>query len=198
MPDALLILEKYATNLLKDEKHPQWRIVKFNLNIIQNQVFPVQGAVEVLKQMGYTVVTEKALTFPDDVQQPRKQTAVVLASDLIIARIEINMLLTNEHPFLIFHSSPDLSGMGQSSPAEKMGRGTDSVSLLKNTERGHCEVCSEQNVTVLCKECEMQFCKECDERWHSHKLRLSHFRDNLLNPVHVHEEKSEKDKTDVR
>ena len=190
-----MILEKYATNLLKDEKHRQWRIVKFNLSIIQNQVFPVQGAAEVLMQMGYTEITEKAFAFPENVLQPQKQTAVVLASDLIIARIEMNMLLTNEHPFLIFHASPSLSGMGQNSPAEKMGRGTDSVSL-SNTERGHCGVCSEQNVTMLCKECKMQFCKECDERWHSHKQRLSHDRFDLLNPVH--KEKSEKDNTDVR
>ena len=195
MPDALVILEKYATNLLKDEKHRQWRIIKFNLGIIQNQVFPVRGATDVLKQMGYTEITEKAFTFPENVLQPQKQTAVVLASDLIIARIEMNMLLTNVHPFLIFRASPSLSGMGQSAPAEKMGRGTDSVSLPINTERRYCGVCSEQNVTFLCEECKMMFCKECDERWHSHKDRLSH---NRIYLYPVNKEKFEKDKTDFR
>ena len=43
-------------NLLRDEKPPQWKEIKFSTSIIHNMVFPVIGAVDVLKQMGYTEV----------------------------------------------------------------------------------------------------------------------------------------------
>ena len=43
-------------NLLREEKPPQWKEIKFSTSIIHNMVFPVIGAVDVLKQMGYTEV----------------------------------------------------------------------------------------------------------------------------------------------
>jgi hypothetical protein len=45
---------------------------------------------------------------------------------------------------------------------------------------GYCGVCSEQNLAKSCAECDMQFCPECDERWHCHKLRRNHFRTSLV------------------
>ena len=50
------ILEKYAMNLLREEKPPQWKEIKFSTSIIHEMVFPVNGALDVLKQMGYTEV----------------------------------------------------------------------------------------------------------------------------------------------
>jgi hypothetical protein len=49
-------LEKYAVNLLRDEKPQQWKEIKLSTTIIQNMVLPVHGAKDVLKQMGYTEV----------------------------------------------------------------------------------------------------------------------------------------------
>ena len=43
-------------NLLREEKPPQWKEIKFSTSIIHEMVFPVNGALDVLKQMGYTEV----------------------------------------------------------------------------------------------------------------------------------------------
>jgi hypothetical protein len=56
-------LEKYAINLLRDEKPQQWKEIKFSTSIIQNMVYPVEGALNVLKQMGYTEVSHKTTSF---------------------------------------------------------------------------------------------------------------------------------------
>ena len=43
-----------------------------------------------------------------------------------------------------------------------------------------CCVCSKQfDCGKSCKECDMQFCMACDERWHCEKLKGSHIRTSL-------------------
>lgn len=44
-------------NLLRDDKPPQWKEVKFSMKIIEDKVIPVKGALDVLKQMGYSDVS---------------------------------------------------------------------------------------------------------------------------------------------
>ena len=102
--------------------------------------------------------------FPDDVDQPNIQTVVVLTADLSIARHETDALMKKVHPFLIF----DPTGFSASNSEESMTGG------------GFCAVCSEQNLAKNCDQCDMQFCLECDERWHGHKLRRNHVRTRLV------------------
>lgn len=102
--------------------------------------------------------------FPHDVNQPNVQTVVVLSADLSIARHETDALMKNLHPFLIFEPF----GFDASNSGESM------------SEDGFCGVCSEQNLATNCNQCDMQFCLDCDERWHGHKLRRNHKRTPLL------------------
>ena len=111
-----------------------------------------------LKETRYTI------TFPDNVDHPNIQTVVVLTADLSIARHETDALIKNVHPFLMFNPS----GFDASSSGDSMSEG------------GFCGVCSEQNLAKSCRECDMEFCLECDERWHNHKLRRNHVRTSLL------------------
>ncbi|XP_028391696.1 LOW QUALITY PROTEIN: uncharacterized protein LOC114516423 [Dendronephthya gigantea] len=161
LPAALSILEKYAVNLLREDKPPQWKVLKYNISIIQNMVLPVNGALNVLKKMGYTQETENALSFPPDVDEPNIQTILVLTADLCVARHETDALMKNNHPFLIF---------------DKSGTACQGEALFN---AGYCGVCSEQNLARNCEECDMQFCLQCDERWHCHKLRRDHIRTPL-------------------
>ena len=88
--------------------------------------------------------------FPYDVDQPNVKSVAVLTAELSIARLETDYLMKDSHPFLVF------SGVR------------------------FCDICSCSSATEICKECEMQFCLHCDERWHSHKLRRNHMRTSLL------------------
>ena len=56
IPQAFTVLEKYATNLLKDEseRHPSWRSVLFTSAAYQNKVKFLLGALDILKSIGYT------------------------------------------------------------------------------------------------------------------------------------------------
>jgi hypothetical protein len=76
--------------------------------------------------------------------------------------------MNNRHPFLVFNPSGFGSMSGGSMPDASIQGG------------GFCGVCSEQNLAKNCVECDMQFCLECDERWHCHKLRRNHVRTSLL------------------
>ena len=52
----LFVLEKYAINLLCDEKPQRWREIKTNASAIKDLFLHVHGALGVLRQMGYTQV----------------------------------------------------------------------------------------------------------------------------------------------
>lgn len=105
--------------------------------------------------------TENALSFPPDVVEPNIQTILILTADLSVARHETDALMKDKHPFLIFDKS------GAASPGGGL------------PDAGFCGVCSEQNLARSCEECDMQFCLQCDERWHCHKLRRGHIRASL-------------------
>ena len=103
-----------------------------------------------------------------NVHQPNIEKTVVLTADLSIARHETDALLNNRHPFLEFNPA------GFSSMLER------DMPDITSDEGGFCGVCSEQNLAKKCDECDMQFCLDCDERWHCHKLRRNHIRTSLF------------------
>ena len=110
--------------------------------------------------------TANSLTFPAEIDQPNIPTVVVLTADLSIARHETDSLMRNRHPFLIFNPFGTVPERDMTEDTIEGG--------------GFCGVCSEQNLAKNCDECDMQFCLECDERWHYHKLRRNHVRTLLV------------------
>lgn len=113
----------------------------------------------------------EGLRFPLEVNSPNLETIVILCADLKIARHEIHLLRRHTHPFLV------LSSQTASGGTEKPLRQIENVAHVENE---YCGVCSEPNVEIYCEECDMKFCRECDQRWHSHKLRQNHRRIPLI------------------
>ena len=91
--DSLL---KYITNLLKSKRPSAWRSIKTNIAWFENRVDCVKGARDILKMAGYCVETEEALEFPPEVYEPNKEKLCVLAAELLMAKLEAEMLSSND------------------------------------------------------------------------------------------------------
>ena len=77
---------------------PYWRSVKFTSNLIQIHIRNMEGSLDILQQMGYTLQTAEGLSFPDDVLEPDIEKIKKLAPDLFLARFDIDALVVNKHP----------------------------------------------------------------------------------------------------
>ncbi|XP_048577169.1 E3 ubiquitin-protein ligase RNF31 isoform X2 [Nematostella vectensis] len=96
---ALAILEKYATNLLKPMKPINWRTVKFTSSLVRTYLENIEGSTDILRQMGYTANVQDGLSFPDNIIEPNVEKVRELAADLYLARVEIGDLVKGKHPY---------------------------------------------------------------------------------------------------
>ena len=92
-------MEKYASNLIKENRPPYWRNVKFTSSLVQLHVGRLIGSRDILSQMGYTQDIADGVAFPGRVAAPDVTRVTDLAADLFFARFEIDTLLVNKHPF---------------------------------------------------------------------------------------------------
>lgn len=99
LTQGLGILEKYASNLIKENRPPYWRNVKFTSSLVQLHVGRLIGSRDILSQMGYTQDIHDGVAFPSNVPEPDVARVKDLATDLFFARYEIDTLLVNKHPF---------------------------------------------------------------------------------------------------
>ena len=105
---ALKILEKYATNLLKpaSQRPASWRFIKFANEVFQRKVGFLKGAAEILKSLGYDeeIFDEMrvvvGLKFPDTRIERNAEMVATLATDLCIAKFEVDAIINEDHPNL--------------------------------------------------------------------------------------------------
>ncbi|XP_074616900.1 E3 ubiquitin-protein ligase RNF31-like isoform X2 [Acropora palmata] len=99
LTQGLGILEKYASNLIKESRPPYWRTVKFTSTLIQVHVAQLIGSRDILSQIGYTQDIADGVAFPASVTEPDVNRLKNLAPDLFFARYEIDALISDTHPF---------------------------------------------------------------------------------------------------
>ena len=92
-------MEKYASNLIKENRPPYWRTVKFTSSLIQVHVAQLIGSRDILSQIGYTEDIADGVAFPASVTEPNVNRLKSLAPDLFFARYEIDALIGDIHPF---------------------------------------------------------------------------------------------------
>ena len=105
IPDAFNVLEKYATNLLKEEteRHLSWRKIKTHSSVFQNTIGLVNGVDKIIEIMGYTKKDRlpngdiSSFVFPLTAN-PNKTKIMDLVVDLLIAKYEVDYLLNGTHP----------------------------------------------------------------------------------------------------
>jgi hypothetical protein len=99
LSSAFDILEKYAVNLLKPNRPQYWRQIKYSNGVFQARVDCMKGAHDILKQMGYSEECPNCLSFPENMAEPDIETVSRVATDLLLARIEVDALLEGTHPY---------------------------------------------------------------------------------------------------
>lgn len=98
LSSAFDILEKYAVNLLKTNRPQYWRQIKYSNGVFQARVDCMAGARDILKQMGYSEEHPNYLTFPEAAVEPDIEQVSRVATDLLLARIEVDALHEGSHP----------------------------------------------------------------------------------------------------
>ncbi|XP_013410818.1 uncharacterized protein LOC106173998 [Lingula anatina] len=99
MSTALGILEKYGRNLLKPlEIRPAvWREIKFSNSVFRDRVQPMTCSLLILQQMGYTLQVDDGLAYPQD-SEPVLEDIARLVAELVLAKTEIDLYRTGQHP----------------------------------------------------------------------------------------------------
>ncbi|XP_078490746.1 E3 ubiquitin-protein ligase RNF31 [Ciona intestinalis] len=192
---GLGILEKYGKNLIKDEKPPQWRVVRFSNQIFHSKVDTIQGARDILNLMGYTTPVRDGLSFPNHVIEPDINNVVMVTSDIILLKFELLLIDNAQHP-----KPQDINSYRQpprkmSSPAVKASslniRNTTDTVLRRNIGSPPtsptmlddlCVACGQKQAELYCKTCDNKQCKQCDKIWHQCSNRLDHVRIEVTQP----------------
>lgn len=102
---AFRALEKYSSNLLKDEseRHHAWRRVNFNSGAFQQHVRHLKGNMKILNMIGYCVELyhengdKVAVSFAEN-ETPNELVVTQIATDLCIAKVELEEILSGNHP----------------------------------------------------------------------------------------------------
>ncbi|XP_058872971.1 LOW QUALITY PROTEIN: E3 ubiquitin-protein ligase RNF31-like [Acipenser ruthenus] len=110
---ALNILEKYGRNLVNPSKPKYWRTVKFNNPVFKTTVDPIQGGRSVLLLYGYSEQQKDGLSFPDAVQSPEADKVAGVTLEVMMLRVELEMLSKNTHPHPEVFSHVILAGVQQ-------------------------------------------------------------------------------------
>ena len=98
LSSAFDILEKYAVNLLKLNRPQYWRQIKYSNGVFQARVDCMKGSRDILKQMGYSKEHPNSLSFPETSVEPDFEKVSRVATDLLLARIEVDALYEGSHP----------------------------------------------------------------------------------------------------
>lgn len=87
------LLLKYVVNLLKPKRPPVWRSIKTTNSHFCARVDCMVGARDILKIIGYSEThTESAMQFPESVKDPDKEKLHVIAAELLMAKLEAELL----------------------------------------------------------------------------------------------------------
>ncbi|XP_044129026.1 E3 ubiquitin-protein ligase RNF31 [Bufo gargarizans] len=181
---ALNILEKYGKNLLSPHRPKFWRSVKFNNPVFKSTVDAVNGGRHVLSLYGYTQSLPDGLSFPDAMEEPDAANVAAVTADVIILHRELNLLISNSHPFQD-QATDELLKMNL--PQHTLA--TDSVAFSRpdpsEMSPEGCGLCGVKTVSVVCTLCNDMLCLECDHRVHSHPNRSHHQRNPCgTSPTH--------------
>ena len=91
MISSFTVLLEYVTDLLKPERPPLWRSIETADPIFKSHIACMKGYEDILRTAGYTEKKETFLQFPDTIQEPNKAKLSVLAAELLMARVEVEM-----------------------------------------------------------------------------------------------------------
>ncbi|KAK1152937.1 E3 ubiquitin-protein ligase RNF31 isoform X1 [Acipenser oxyrinchus oxyrinchus] len=200
---ALNILEKYGRNLVNPSKPRYWRTVKFNNPVFKTTVDPIQGGRSVLLLYGYSEQQKDGLSFPDAVQSPEADKVARVTLEVMMLRVELEMLSKNTHPHPEVFSHVILAGVQQGAgEGSREDLGTDfqlvpacwrkggrdpqpvtpnpvaTVSALPGLcpPSQDCSVCGDPP-SLSCPPCDGKlFCETCDQVFHGHPARSNHKR----------------------
>ena len=87
------LLLKYVVNLLKPKRPQVWRSIKTTNSHFCARVDCMVGARDILRIIGYSEThTETAMQFPDNVKEPDKEKLHVVAAELLMAKLEAEIL----------------------------------------------------------------------------------------------------------
>ena len=90
MTSAYDLLLKYVINLMKPRRPQVWRSIKTNNTAFKARVSCMEGAKDILKSVGYSVVTETAMQFPDSTNEPNRTLLEAIAAELLMAKLEVD------------------------------------------------------------------------------------------------------------
>ena len=88
------------------QRPASWRFIKFANEVFQRKVGFLKGAAEILKNLGYDeeIFDEMrevvGLKFPDARKEPNAEMVATLATDLCIAKFEVDAIFNEDHPNL--------------------------------------------------------------------------------------------------
>ncbi|KAK6299661.1 hypothetical protein J4Q44_G00296940 [Coregonus suidteri] len=204
---ALSILEKYGCNLTSPSRPKYWRSVKHNNPVFRATVDAIKGGRSVLFLYGYTKQQPDGLSFPDDVTDPDVEKVAAVTIEVMILRMELDMLIKGTHAHPEMYSNiipfPSLQKTTQDEP-ELM---SDAVVIPPGEDRGKdlqplspppkpapspglghapttptdgmCDLCG-ATPSLLCLSCgSLPFCQSCDLLYHLHPSRANHRRDRI-------------------
>ncbi|KAL1006476.1 hypothetical protein UPYG_G00072840 [Umbra pygmaea] len=202
---ALSILEKYGCNLTSPSRPRYWRSVKHNNPVFRTTVDGIKHGRDVLLLYGYTNQQPDGLSFPDDVTDPDIGKVAAVTVEVMILRMELDMLIkgTHAHPEIYSETIPNLIPVKntQAEPGlitdamlippgeEDLDRGKDLQPLsLKHAASaglgsapttpidGGCNLCGAPP-SLHCPTCgSLPFCQSCDLIYHRHPSRATHRR----------------------
>ncbi|XP_030043168.1 E3 ubiquitin-protein ligase RNF31 isoform X2 [Microcaecilia unicolor] len=179
---ALNILEKYGRNLLNPQKPKFWRAVKFNNPVFRSTVDAITGGRQVLRLYGYTEEQADGMSFPQEVEAPDVLRVASVTVDILLLRLELNLLISNMHPH-----PENFSKLLQRGPLPEAPLVSDSVLRHEGVlpgpadpqsflTQGPCMLCGGEEASVHCPVCNQILCSECDRRLHQHPSRAQHHR----------------------
>jgi len=90
MTSAYDLLLKYVINLMKPRRPQVWRSIKTNNTAFRARVSCMEGAKEILSNVGYSVVTETAMQFPEHITEPNRALLEAIAAELLMAKLEVD------------------------------------------------------------------------------------------------------------
>lgn len=97
-------LIKYAVNLLKPVRHPHWRSITTAKEAFRTSVDCMLGARDILKELGYSVVTNTSLEFPKNEMEPDREKLCILAAELLLCKLEIERIRSDPRLLQNYHS----------------------------------------------------------------------------------------------
>ena len=89
MTSAYDLLLKYAVNLLKKKRPQVWRSIKTNNTAFKARVACMEGAYDILNEIGYSQKLENSIQFPQGAASPDMARLCLIAPELLMAKLEV-------------------------------------------------------------------------------------------------------------